>query len=115
MAIDRAGGFSFLTDDDTRLSLTSLSSGEQNEVVLLASLLLDERPARLFLIDEPEISLHVFWQKQFLRDLVDITSLLNTDVIVATHSPQIINNRWDLTCQLGGPGADETPDPQMRL
>jgi predicted ATP-binding protein involved in virulence len=110
LAIDRTRGFAFSTDENTPLSLTSLSSGEQNEVVLLASLLLNDQPASLFLIDEPEISLHVFWQKQFLRDLVDITSLLKIDVIIATHSPQIISDRWDLTIQLKGP---DDPRPEL--
>jgi predicted ATP-binding protein involved in virulence len=106
LAIDRSAGFTFSTADRAPLPLTALSSGEQHEVVLLASLLLNEKPASLFLIDEPEISLHVYWQKQFLRDLTAITSLLNVDVILATHSPQVINDRWDLTVQLGGPAGE---------
>lgn len=52
------------------------------------------------LIDEPELSLHVVWQKQFLDDLLKIIELQKINVIIATHSPQIINNRWDLTVDL---------------
>jgi predicted ATP-binding protein involved in virulence len=32
--------------------------------------------------------------------LLRIASMQRINVIVATHSPQIINNRWDLTIDL---------------
>jgi len=52
------------------------------------------------LIDEPEISLHVAWQKEFLKDLKEIIAIQNMPVVIATHSPQIIDNNWDLTVDL---------------
>jgi len=55
----------------------------------------------LVLIDEPEISLHVVWQREFLNDIQEIIELQKIDVVIATHSPQIINDRWDLTVGLG--------------
>jgi predicted ATP-binding protein involved in virulence len=58
------------------------------------------KPGTLVLIDEPELSLHVVWQTQFLDDLLKIIELQKINVIIATHSPQIINNRWDLTVDL---------------
>ncbi len=54
----------------------------------------------LILIDEPEISLHVTWQKEFLKDLLNIAEINNISFCIATHSPQIINNYWDLTTDL---------------
>ena len=57
----------------------------------------------MILIDEPELSLHVAWQVSFLSDLKELTRLVPLDVLIATHSPQIINDRWDLTVQLEGP------------
>jgi len=44
------------------LKLTDLSSGEQQEVVMLYELLFCVQPGTLVLIDEPELSLHVVWQ-----------------------------------------------------
>ena len=55
----------------------------------------------LLLIDEPEISLHIVWQKIFMNDLQKVVDLKNLNVIVATHSPQIINNYWDNQIDLG--------------
>jgi predicted ATP-binding protein involved in virulence len=103
MTISRQEGFSFLTRGDKPLPVTSLSSGEQHELVLLYQLLFEVRPNSLILIDEPELSLHVAWQQQFLQDLQEITQLASFDVLIATHSPQIIHDRWDLTVELKGP------------
>jgi len=99
--IDNNRGFIFLSKDESILKLTELSSGEQHEVVLLFELLFKAEENSLVLIDEPEISLHVVWQKEFLNDIQEIIELQKIDIIIATHSPQIINNRWDLTVDLG--------------
>jgi predicted ATP-binding protein involved in virulence len=85
------------------LSPTDLSSGEQHELVLLYELLFKVQKNSLVLIDEPELSLHVGWQVQFLKDLQDITKLADLDILMATHSPDIIQDRWDLTVELKGP------------
>jgi len=53
-------------------------------------------------IDEPEISLNVEWQRRFLSDLSEVIKYGKHYVLLATHSPQIIHNRWDLSIPLGG-------------
>ena len=98
--ISKEDGFKFSTSHGKSLALGDLSSGEQQEVVLLYELLFKVKEGTLVLIDEPELSLHVVWQKQFLDDLLKIIELQKINVIIATHSPQIINNRWDLTVDL---------------
>jgi predicted ATP-binding protein involved in virulence len=98
--ISKEKGFKFSTNLGKPLALGDLSSGEQQEVVLLYELLFKVKPGTLVLIDEPEISLHVAWQTQFLDDLLKIIELQKINVIIATHSPQIINNHWDLTVDL---------------
>ncbi|OUL25413.1 excinuclease [Nostoc sp. T09] len=85
------------------LSPTDLSSGEQHELVLLYELLFKVQPNSLVLIDEPELSLHVGWQIQFLKDLQEITKLADLDILMAAHSPDIVQDRWDLTVELKGP------------
>lgn len=103
ISISRGEGFSAKTRDGRALDLSGLSSGEQHELVLLYELLFRARPNTLILIDEPELSLHIAWQQQFLRDLLEITKLARLTALVATHSPQIIHDRWDLTVELLGP------------
>ena len=98
--ISRNKGFFFKTSKETDLDLNQLSSGEQHEVVLLYELIFNVRPNVLVLIDEPEISLHITWQKEFLNDLIKIIKIQNIQVLIATHSPSIINDRWDLVYNL---------------
>jgi predicted ATP-binding protein involved in virulence len=103
VAINRAEGFSVRTRDGRPLDLSGLSSGEQHELVLLYELLFRAKSGTMILIDEPELSLHIAWQQKFLRDLVQIATLAKLTALVATHSPQIIHDRWDLTVELLGP------------
>ena len=93
--INRENGFYFKTTKEKKLKLNQLSSGEQHEVVLLYELIFKTKPGNLVLIDEPEISLHINWQKEFLGDLLRIIKIQNFQVLIATHSPSIINDRWD--------------------
>jgi ABC-type transport system involved in cytochrome c biogenesis ATPase subunit len=103
-------GFRFHTIEGTPLNAMNLSSGEQHEVVLLYELLFKANENSLILLDEPEISLHVAWQEQFLSDLRAIVEISRFDALVATHSPQIISDRWDLTVELKGPKSEVLSD-----
>lgn len=88
------------------LPLESLSSGEQHEMVLLCELLFKVPYGTLVLIDEPELSLHVKWQREFLPELLSIAQKVGFVAIVATHSPFIVGDRFDLMVSLD-PGVDE--------
>jgi predicted ATP-binding protein involved in virulence len=101
--ITKEEGFHFTGLDGQQLRLTQLSSGEQHMLVLLAEMLFSVRSDFLVLIDEPEISLHVSWQHELLNDIGRAAALSNCDILIATHSPQIINNRWELTVDLKPP------------
>ncbi|MDA2275157.1 AAA family ATPase [Bacillus cereus] len=84
------------------ISLEQLSSGEKNELILFYNLIFNIPPNSLILIDEPEISLHISWQNKFISDLKEIHKLNQLDIIIATHSPDIISNNWDLKEELKG-------------
>ena len=88
-------------DKNEEIPLTSLSSGEQHQIILLCDLLLNVKEGALVLIDEPEISLNVAWQLDFIPDVIQIAKLVGFRFIVATHSPQIINGMWKEAIQLG--------------
>jgi hypothetical protein len=100
ISISREKGIGVTADDQVDIGLSDLSSGEQHELVLLYELLFGVRDNALILIDEPELSLHVGWQIRFLPDLQRIQKLKPLQIVMATHSPQIINDRWDLTVEL---------------
>jgi len=86
---------------DHVVPLEKLSSGEQHQLVLFFELLFELKENALILIDEPELSLHVAWQKKFLSDLNRIIELNQFDVILATHSPQLVSRWSDLVVELG--------------
>lgn len=90
---------------ENRIDLDSLSSGEQHEIILMFDLLFNVPRGALVLIDEPEISLHVVWQLAFIPDVQRISKLAGFRFVVATHSPQIINDAWDRAVRLGPPEA----------
>jgi AAA domain, putative AbiEii toxin, Type IV TA system/AAA domain len=98
--IHRDKGFVVIGPNGVPLDANSLSSGEQHELVLLYDLLFRVRPGTLVLIDEPELSLHVGWQKRFLPDLLEIVRTAEFDALIATHSPFIVGDRSDLMVPL---------------
>lgn len=103
LKIDKTKGFIITSSiNGKEIPVSNLSSGEQHELVLFYQLLFCTEQDSLLLIDEPEISLHISWQKQFLIDITEVVKLSNLIVIMATHSPDIIGNRWDLTVELEG-------------
>jgi predicted ATP-binding protein involved in virulence len=115
MGIDKERGFVFTAQEGQPLLPTHLSSGEQHMLVLFSELLFRVEPNSLVMIDEPEISLHVTWQQQFLRDLQRVTQLASFDILIATHSPQIIHDRWDLTVELRGPRGNQCEEVHQRV
>ena len=87
-------------DSEDAIPLSELSSGEQHELVLIYELLFKVEDGAVILIDEPELSLHVSWQKRFISDLQKIQNLKKMNVVIATHSPQVINDNWELVQDL---------------
>jgi predicted ATPase len=69
-----------------------LSSGEQQVLILFSYIAFNSGDGRIFIIDEPELSLHIKWQEDFLEKLDKITPL-GTQLILATHSPILANKR----------------------
>ena len=92
----------FAVDSNTGrpIKLTDLSSGEQHILVLIYELLFKMKKGATILIDEPELSLHIGWQRSFIFDLQNIQKLNNMDVVIATHSPQIIGKYWNYEQEL---------------
>lgn len=94
-------GIMISSDEGKNLLLDELSSGEQ-EILVLFYKLIFESDVNLLLIDEPEISLHIAWQKELMNDFKEVINLnKGMQMIIATHSPQIISDNWDLQIDLG--------------
>ncbi|MDO4606009.1 MAG: AAA family ATPase [Bowdeniella nasicola] len=92
-------------DSEKPIDLEMLSSGEQHEIILMTDLLLNVSPGTVVLIDEPEISLHIAWQMEFINDVRNIAETVGFQFVVATHSPQLIDRWWENTVALTIPEA----------
>lgn len=73
------------------LSASSLSSGERHLMLLLCSTLIARERFNLFIIDEPELSLNVKWQRTVMQALLRLTEGTNVQFITATHSIEMIS------------------------
>jgi predicted ATP-dependent endonuclease of OLD family len=80
--------------ENQTIKFHQLSSGEKQIVSLFSHLYLDGEKKYFVLIDEPELSLSVKWQKEFLADINkgDFCS----GIVAVTHSPFIFDNKLDI-------------------
>ena len=96
--IDKEKGYVFKDSPESKTSIPveKLSSGEQNEMVLIYHLLFNCNENDIIMIDEPEISLHISWQHHMIGDFDEISKLNNLSLLLATHSPDLIGDNWNL-------------------
>lgn len=103
VVVSNEKGLIVLREDGSELETSKLSSGEQQIIVLYYELIFGVKDKLMLLIDEPEISLHVAWQRELMQDFHKIINLKNgnLNLLIATHAPQVIDNNWDLVIDLG--------------
>jgi len=82
--------------NDVNISWHLLSRGEKTIIYLFFAIYMYKDKVEIFLLDEPEISLHVKWQDKLINDLSKIA--INSQFIIATHSPSLIKNNWLGNC-----------------
>ena len=85
-------GLRIESDNGDILSADMLSTGEQNQLVLLYDLIFKTPKGSILLIDEPESSLHVAWQNDFVNDMQTIARSKELQIVVASHSSIIVSN-----------------------
>lgn len=102
MQIGPNWGYRFKMNDKDKspLLLSKLSSGEKQMLIQVYEMLFRAQKGTLVLVDEPEISLHMLWQVNYLENLKRIAEVNGIQVIVATHSPEIFGGKWSLTQDL---------------
>lgn len=100
LEVNENQGLQIHLNDGATLDIESLSSGETQLLLILYSLLFTASSGSLVILDEPEISLHISWQQKLSSILLDVSRLRRLQIMVATHSPHIIHDKWDLTEEL---------------
>lgn len=90
--IDRSENEIRFTQVGETLYPYQLSSGEKQILAILLTVLVEDGLPYVFFMDEPEVSLHIEWQKV----LIDLVLGLNPNVqlILTTHSPGVVMNGW---------------------
>ncbi len=69
-----------------------LSSGEKQMLAILLTVLVEDQQPYVLLMDEPEVSLHIEWQKQLISLILELNP--NVQIILTTHSPAVIMSGW---------------------
>lgn len=69
-----------------------LSSGEKQILAILLTVLVEDNQNYVLFMDEPEVSLHVDWQKRLIDLILELNP--NVQIILTTHSPAVIMNGW---------------------
>lgn len=102
---DRDGRILFIQRDNNnkkRVTLDKMSSGEKQIVIFFAYLIFEvnSKQSGIFIIDEPELSLHVSWQRKFAKSIIKAAP--NLQLIFATHSPEIVGYNREKCVVIGG-------------
>ena len=79
--------------DGDYLPLSKLSSGEKQIVSMFSILYLEKNEDNIILIDEPELSISMHWQKMLLPDIIRSGNCKL--LLTVTHSPFIFDNEFE--------------------
>lgn len=92
---DKEGEVFFTLNDKgkTKITLGQLSSGEKQLLILLFSTIIEDNDDYITFWDEPEVSLHIEWQRKLIRVIRQLNP--NMQLIIATHSPSILFEGWE--------------------
>ena len=93
MKITPSNELQFISDNGKILTSQMLSSGEKQLLILMTEALLQRQEPAILIADEPELSLHVLWQERLVGSLRALNP--NAQLIVATHSPDIVGALGD--------------------
>ena len=77
-----------------------LSSGERHLLLLFLNVFTSSNQSRLFIIDEPELSLNVKWQRELVDSLLGLTQNSLCQFLLATHSIELLSKHKRFVTQL---------------
>lgn len=80
-------------EENTKIAFTDLSSGEKQILSIFSELYLENTEEMIYIIDEPELSLSIVWQKEILMDIYNSGKVAL--LIATTHSPFIFKNEFE--------------------
>jgi hypothetical protein len=90
LSFDLQHGLVIKALDGTSLDPNSLSSGERQLLLLLCNAVSAQDKSTIFIIDEPELSLNVKWQRGLIQAILDCVKQGNVQLLLATHSLELL-------------------------
>ncbi|RKZ74876.1 MAG: hypothetical protein DRR19_29765, partial [Candidatus Parabeggiatoa sp. nov. 1] len=99
--LDALSGLKIETAHGNGIKEIQLSSGEYHFLYMMVTALVSHSTGTIIAIDEPELSLHVSWQRKLIRALRDCASGAAPLFLFATHSSAIAAEFQDKWISLG--------------
>src|SRR5204862_35460 len=93
-------GFSLVQKGGEAIDFSLLSSGEKQLLLLFINTITAADVATIFIIDEPEISLNIKWQRNLIDTLLKFSSSKNIQYILSTHSLELLATNLDNVTKL---------------
>ena len=99
LELDTVGQLVITRPNGKKSTIDGLSSGERQLLVIFAHAFFNRSHQKetVFIIDEPELSLHLLWQEKFSAAILAINPI--SQFILATHSPEIVGSNKNKTVQ----------------
>lgn len=101
LEINANEGLIIRSSNGTVLSPEQLSSGEKQILFLFCRVISCADDSLIVMIDEPEISLNIKWQEKFLEAINAFIGKNNVQIIIASHSIDLINPYIESVARLG--------------
>jgi ABC-type multidrug transport system ATPase subunit len=95
-----ATGFILKQKGGDAISFNVLSSGEKQLLLLFINTITSAEVATIFIIDEPEISLNIKWQRNLIETLLNFSAEKNIQYILSTHSLELLSSNLDHVTKL---------------
>lgn len=93
-------GFTISHKSENPIDFEWLSSGEKQLLLLFINTITAADEATIFIIDEPEISLNIKWQRKLIDTLLQFSSDKNIQYIFATHSLELLSSNLNCVSKL---------------
>jgi energy-coupling factor transporter ATP-binding protein EcfA2 len=94
-------GFNIVGKDiEEPIETEMLSSGEKQLLLLFCNVITASDNASIFIIDEPEISLNIKWQRKLIQTLLDFSQNKNVQFVFASHSIELLAGHKDSVVKL---------------
>jgi predicted ATP-binding protein involved in virulence len=88
-----------IISNEEHLECNDLSSGEKQLLIIMIETLLQKEKPFIFLTDEPELSLHIEWQRNIIPAITKLNP--NAQIIAATHSPEVASQYKNSIVNMG--------------